>query len=209
MAVDKPNVIDALCVHRASGYLARLVHGIESHPDQRVRAIVLNEYLEDFDIERLKRSLPEPYRNLVVSPLKPSLYLSAVHYYAFVLAVADVLLLQEPRFIELFAAACERLLARQWPRLLPGKPQPTAEARRLCKRWRELYRGTELVASFDSAHNVLLTMRYADKLLPPLCARAWAVAFERLFVGTRAGQIDFSLKAHGPTEAVFIGHVRR
>lgn len=189
---------------RVDAYLAGLPGGLDAHPACVAKGALVRNLLDGQPVDELARRLPSPLGRLALDQPIGSDWVPEAHLTALYLALADVRGLRDEDLLA-FARERNRLLFRSPAyRFLMEVVSPATLIRFGAQRWGNFHRGTTLDLDGVSDDGVRFSLRFPERLLPPLMLRVYAQAFVAALELARARFPDVRVEEEDARSARFL-----
>lgn len=195
---------EAAGLPRVEAYVASLSGGLGAHPAAQAKGSLVRNLLEGQPVAELARRLPPSLRRLAVEPPIGSEWVPEAHLTALYLGLADVRGLRDEDFLG-FARERNRALFRSAAyRFLMEVVSPATLLRFAGQRWGNFHRGTTFEQQGVGDDGVRFTLRFPERLLPPLMLRVYAQAFVAALEMARARFPVVAVEDARASSAVFV-----
>lgn len=189
-----------------AAYIARLPHGLDSHPDCQVKASLYRSTLEGRPIPRnAADALPPRLKQMVLSPAPVSAWVPEVQSLALVTAHLDVCC----RSLSDFERSCylrqRRLFDSPLYRAVVKLATPNLLLRTAALRWGALHRGTTLVVQANERGVAHLSMEHPAHLWDKPTRLALTAGFRALLDLSGARNTTVEVVDASPTHMRMLG----
>jgi hypothetical protein len=190
---------------RVEAYVASLPGGLAAHPTAQAKGALVRNLLEGQSVVELARRLPPEIARLAEEPPVGSEWIPEAHLIALYLGVADLKGLRDEDFLG-FARERNRVLFHSAAyRFLMEVVSPATLVRFAGLRWGNFHRGTTLEQESVADDGVRFTLRFPQRLIPPLMVRVYAQAFVAALEVARARFPIVAVEAEDARSARFVG----
>jgi hypothetical protein len=190
---------------RTELYLASLPSGLDSYPDYLVKAAPYRHYLASLDFGAEARSLPDPLRRLVETPLPMSSWMPEVHAAAFMTAVRDLLFSDDESVYTSVLRSNRALFSGPLYKALFFFLTPEKMFQHAQSRWASMHRGIKLTTEACSASGATFRVDFPPHLIESLVARCLQTGFLVAVEAAGGKDVSFKIAALRPDHAVFRG----
>lgn len=176
-----------------AAYIARLPHGLDSHPDCRVKASLYRSALEGRPIPRAAiDALPPRLQSLVLSPAPVTAWIPEVQSLALLTVHLDACCSSDEDFERSCYLRQRRLFDGPLYRAVVKLATPNLLLRTAALRWGALHRGTTLVVEKNERGIAHLSMEHPPHLWDEPTRLALTAGFRALLelCGARNGVVE-------------------
>lgn len=190
-----------------SKYLAALPRGLESHPECLVKGTVARSFLlgavPEAALDRV--DLPGPIAAVIRSPPPNSVWISEVHFFGALLAVRDLLGLEEAAWKQWFKERNQRALTNPVLRLVMNATSPEMLLSLSGVYWGVTHRGSKLSVVEKTGGSATVVLDHPHNLVNADVGGFLTMALTVPLLLTRAKSPAIALTSNTPTRSTFAG----